>query len=100
MAIRTLTLLAILLVSSSWADQKPLPADSWPQLGRTAQRTGDNPEATLTLPLRRVTAIRFAAPLYASPVVVGERVYIQDARGHVACIDRTANRPVWTATLG
>ncbi|MEM7394589.1 MAG: PQQ-binding-like beta-propeller repeat protein, partial [Verrucomicrobiota bacterium] len=68
----------------------------WPQFKRNGPRTGDHPEARLNLPLRVVTKVKFPAPIYASPAVVGDRVYVQDARGHVACIDRTSNKVLWT----
>jgi outer membrane protein assembly factor BamB len=77
-----------------------LAADAWPQFKRDARRTGDNPGAALELPLQRITAIRFPAPIYASPAVLGGRVYIQDARGNVACIDARKNQVLWTTPIG
>src|SRR5688500_1207533 len=73
---------------------------SWPQFGRNAQRPGDNPAARLESPLTRPTALRFPAPIYASPAVVNGLVYVQDARGHVACVDAAKNRALWTTALG
>ncbi|MFN4259269.1 MAG: PQQ-binding-like beta-propeller repeat protein [Gemmataceae bacterium] len=75
-------------------------ADAWPQYKGDAARTGDNPQAKLTLPLTRVMAVQLPAPIYASPAVVGERVYVQDARGHLVCVDSRTNRVVWSAENG
>lgn len=75
-------------------------AGDWPQYKRDSARRGDHPEATLQFPLTRTTAIRFPAPIYASPAVVAGRVYLQDARGRVACIDAAANRVVWLTSIG
>src|SRR5688500_13889083 len=75
-------------------------ADDWPQFKRDAARTGDSPETTLEFPLARTTAVRFPAPIYASPAVVSGRVYIQDARGHVACIEARTNKVLWLAEIG
>ena len=74
--------------------------DAWPQFRADARRTGDNPAARLAPPLRRTMAARFPAPIYASPAVLGDRVFVQDARGHLACLDRRHNTVVWTAALG
>ena len=70
------------------AAQEDVPAGSdWPQFKRDARRSGDNPGATLRFPLQRTVAVRFPAPIYASPAVVDGKVYVQDARGHFACVD-------------
>jgi outer membrane protein assembly factor BamB len=74
--------------------------DAWPQFRRTPDRRGDNPQAALTLPLQRTTAVRLPAPIYASPAVVEGKVYVQDARGHVACIDAAVNRALWVTPIG
>ncbi|MEK6237084.1 MAG: PQQ-binding-like beta-propeller repeat protein, partial [Planctomycetales bacterium] len=50
--------------------------------------------------MRRIVAVRFPAPIYASPAVVGNRIYAQDARGNMACVDAATNRPIWTRPLG
>jgi outer membrane protein assembly factor BamB len=76
------------------------PAADWPQFKRDAARTGNAPDEVLSFPMQRIVAVRFPAPIYASPAVVAGRVYIQDARGHVACVDSQGNRVVWTATIG
>ncbi len=75
-------------------------SSDWPQFKRDASRSGDNPDAILELPLVRTTALRFPAPIYASPSVAGNRIFIQDARGNVACVDPAANKAVWIASLG
>jgi len=77
-----------------------LSANDWPQFRRDAGRTGDNPTATLSFPLKRTTAMRFPAPIYASPAVADGKVYIQDARGNLACIDPTRNKTLWVTSLG
>lgn len=95
--------IAVLTIALAWpaaALAEELAASSWPQFKRDAARTGDHPTAVLKFPLQRVTAIRFPAPIYASPAVVDGLVYIQDAQGHFACIDSAKNRVVWSAQLG
>jgi outer membrane protein assembly factor BamB len=72
----------------------------WPQFKRDAARTGDAPDEVLTFPMQRVVAVRFPAPIYASPAVVGGRVYVQDALGHVACIEAKTKRVVWLRKIG
>jgi outer membrane protein assembly factor BamB len=79
--------------------QDPDPS-SWPQFKRDAARSGNHGEAVLEFPLNRITAVRFPAPIYASPAVAGDRVYIQDARGHVACIDAPKNKALWVTPIG
>lgn len=84
-------------------DQEPelrAGARQWPQFKGSACRSGDNPRAALQLPLSRITAIQFPAPIYASPAVMDRLVYIQDARGHLACIDSDKNQVVWLQALG
>ena len=49
-------------------------SSDWPQFKRDASRSGDNPDAILELPLVRTTALRFPAPIYASPSVAGNRI--------------------------
>lgn len=44
--------------------------------------------------MQRVVAVKFPAPIYASAAVVAGRVYVQDVRGHVACIDGANGRNV------
>ncbi|MEX0701769.1 MAG: PQQ-binding-like beta-propeller repeat protein [Planctomycetales bacterium] len=75
-------------------------ADQWPQFKGDSARTGDNPHAELNFPLARTTAVRLPAPIYASPAVVGDRVYVQDARGHLVCVDSRSNTFVWLAENG
>lgn len=75
-------------------------ADAWPQFRRDAGRSGNNPLATLSFPLTRTTAVRFPAPIYASPAVADGKVYTQDARGNLACIDPVKNRTLWVVSLG
>ncbi|HYE97438.1 MAG TPA: hypothetical protein VEJ18_00950, partial [Planctomycetota bacterium] len=71
------------VLSAAAAQDVAGPSD-WPQFKRDARRSGDNPDAALRFPLNRTVAVRFPAPLYASPAVVDGKVYVQDARGHVA----------------
>jgi outer membrane protein assembly factor BamB len=73
---------------------------AWPQYKADSRRTADNPAARLAPPLRRTMAVRFPKPIYASPAVRDDFVYVQDARGHMACLDRRRNAAVWTASLG
>jgi outer membrane protein assembly factor BamB len=95
------SLLALLFAWPVWsAEADGLPADAWPQFKRDARRTGDHPTAELSFPLRRITAVRFPAPIYASPAVVRGRVWVQDADGHLACVDAAKNAVRWTAALG
>ena len=75
-------------------------AADWPQYKRDSARTGDAADEKLAFPMQRIVAVRFPAPIYASPAVVGGKVYIQDARGHVACVDAATNKVLWTAKLG
>ncbi len=75
-------------------------ADAWPQYKGDAARTGDNPFAELSFPLKRITAVRLPAPIYASPAVVGNRVYVQDARGHLVCVNSSTNQVEWLAENG
>ena len=72
----------------------------WPQFKRDAARTGDAPDEVLTFPMQRVVAVRFPAPIYASPAVVAGRVYIQDSLGHVACVEAKTNRVAWLRKIG
>jgi len=72
----------------------------WPQFKRDAARTGDNPDARLSFPLARTTAVQFPAPIYASPAVVAGRVYVQDADGNLACIVAASNTVQWLTALG
>ncbi|MHC4914759.1 MAG: outer membrane protein assembly factor BamB family protein [Planctomycetota bacterium] len=75
-------------------------AEDWPQFKGSADRVGDRPGEALTLPMKRILAVRFPAPIYASPAVVGGKVYVGDARGNVACVDANAgNKIVWTAKI-
>jgi len=92
--------LVLLLAAGAAGRAAELPADAWPQFRRDAGRTGDNPQAALAFPLTRTTAVRLPAPIYASPAVVQGKVYVQDARGNVACIDAAANRGDWVTPLG
>ena len=96
MALRSSTLLCVLAVVSAGT----APGADWSQFKRDAARTGNAPREVLTFPMRRVTAVRLPAPIYASPAVVGGRVYIQGAGGHVACIEAKANRVVWVRRTG
>ena len=75
-------------------------ASDWPQYKRDALRAADAADETLTPPLQRVLAVRFSAPLYASPAVVGGKVYAVDARGLLACIEQATQRVVWKAQIG
>lgn len=95
---RIACVLALLLTSTLSAAE--LPSTEWPQFHRDARRSGDNPQAELKFPLERTTAVRFPAPIYASPAVANGKVYIQDALGNVACIDPDANRAIWTTNIG
>jgi hypothetical protein len=60
-------------------------ASDWPQYKRDGARTADAADETLKLPLRRVLAVRFSSPIYASAAVVGGKVYAVDERGLLAC---------------
>src|SRR5262245_21362987 len=75
-------------------------AGDWPQFKRDAARTGDAPDEVLEFPMQRVLAVKFPAPVYASAAVVAGRVYVQDARGHVASIDATSGKVVWLTAIG
>lgn len=78
----------------------PARAGDWPQFKGDAARTGDRPEEALALPMTRVLAVRFPAPIYASPAVAGGRVFVGDARGHLACVDPAAGgKALWVARL-
>ncbi len=92
--------LLVLLQALNAVDAAELSVHDWPQFRRDAGRTGDNPQATLSFPLSRTTAVRLPAPIYASPAVAAGKVYIQDARGNVACIDPAKNRTLWVTSLG
>ena len=98
MSLRFTGLWTLLLSTTLTAAE--LPPTEWPQFHRDARRSGDNPLAELQFPLERTTAVRFPAPIYASPAVVQGKVYIQDALGNVACIDPDANRTLWTTSIG
>jgi len=91
-----ITILFAVLILISGA----LYGSDWPQYKRDSARTGDAPEETLKFPMQRITAVRFPAPIYASPAIVKGKVYIQDARGHVACIDPDTNKTVWVTDIG
>lgn len=85
-----------------WKPSAPQPnvPGTWPQYKRNAARQGDAPEERLVLPLTRVAAWRFPAPIYASPAVANGHVFIQDAAGHVACLDYVTKRVVWITDIG
>lgn len=89
-----------LLAAEVRGEARDLSSDAWPQFRRDARRSGDNAGATLRLPLRRTTAVRFPAPVYSSPAVADGKVFVQDALGTVACIDPARNRALWTASVG
>ena len=84
-----------------WKPSVPQPNQpgAWPQYKRNAARQGNAPEEQLVLPLKRVAAWRFPAPIYASPAVINGRVFVQDASGHVACLDYTSRRVVWQTNI-
>jgi len=92
--------LLVLLVSQMGSSARGADAASWPQFKHDALRSGDNPLAKLAFPLARTAAVRFPAPIYASPAVADGRVYVQDAWGNVACVDPAKNAVVWTVSLG
>ncbi|MBL8796096.1 MAG: PQQ-binding-like beta-propeller repeat protein, partial [Planctomycetia bacterium] len=75
-------------------------AGDWPQFKRDAARTGDAPDEVLEFPMHRVVAVKFPAPIYASAAVVAGRVYVQDVRGQVACIDGASGKVVWLTSIG
>lgn len=50
--------------------------------------------------MKRVLAVKFPAPIYAAPAVVAGRVYVQDLRGNVACIDGTSGKVLWLTRIG
>ena len=75
-------------------------AERWVQFKRNAARTGDQPNVELCLPLTRVLAIQFPSPIYASPAVWDNHVFVQDADGHLACIDALSRQTLWTRALG
>ena len=82
------------------AEETSLTGESWPQFHRDSARTGDNPGANLQWPLNRTMAIKFPSAIYASPAVLDGKVYIQDARGNVACVSAKNNTLIWTTPLG
>lgn len=101
------SLIAALAIPVAAADTEPADAanprataDQWPQFKGDSARSGDNPHAELSFPLARVVAVRLPAPIYASPAVAGNRVYVQDARGHLVCVDAATNTVLWTAENG
>src|SRR5262245_25407211 len=75
-------------------------ASDWPQFKRDAARTGAAPDEVLEFPMQRVIAVRFPAPIYASPAVVSGKVYVQDIRGHVACVDGATGKVLWITVIG
>ncbi len=75
-------------------------AADWPQYKRNSARTGDAPDEVLKFPMQRVVAVRLPSPIYASPAVVGGKVYVQDARGNVVCVDAKSNKVLWTMNIG
>ena len=75
-------------------------ASDWPQFKRDASRTGDAPDEVLAFPMHRVIAVKFPAPIYASAAVVSGRVYVQDTRGHMACIDGASGKVLWLTSIG
>ena len=89
-----MTLAALVCFAAPARAEDAIPASDWPQFKRDASRSGDNPGAALQFPLQRITAIRLPAPIYASPAVVGGLVYVQDALGHVVCVDARKNQVV------
>jgi len=94
--------LAALSVAAQPPSRPECTADAlnWPQFKGNAARSGDNLAAALTLPMQRIGAYRFPAPIYASPAVVGDHVFVQDALGNLACIDHRAGKVVWAVSLG
>ena len=73
----------------------------WPQFKRDAARTGNAPGEALELPLKQMLAVRFPAPIYASPAVVDGKVYLQDSHGHLACLAAAEkNKVLWVTNLG
>lgn len=90
----------LLVMVTCWSARLGAAESDWPQFKRDSQRSGNAPNAVLSPPLQRVCAVRFPAPIHASPAVVGGRVFIQDVDGHVACIDYRNSRVVWKQDLG
>lgn len=75
-------------------------AADWPQYKLDAARSANAAGDSLTFPLRRVMAVKFSSPIYASAAIVGNKVYAVDERGLLACIDKSSNRVLWWAEIG
>lgn len=86
------TVATLLIISNAQAN--------WPQFRRDGARSGDNPQAKLTLPMTQIVAVKMPAPIYASPAVVDGKIFILDARGNVICVNGDTNEVVWSLGLG
>jgi hypothetical protein len=73
---------------------------NWPQFKYDSANTGNAPHVELDLPLELVAAWRFPSQIFASPAVVGDKIYIQDAVGHVGYFNYRTKEVVWTQKLG
>ena len=91
-------LLAVITVSFFTA-QTAWPAD-WPQYKRDAARSAQAPGDSFAFPLKRVVAVKFSSPIYASAAVVNGKVYAVDERGLLACIEKATNSVLWWAEIG
>ncbi|HZN34206.1 MAG TPA: PQQ-binding-like beta-propeller repeat protein, partial [Pirellulaceae bacterium] len=92
-ALSAIVALGLIAVAASGAD--------WPQLQGDALRSGNAPQAALTMPLGLAGTVPLTDGLYAAPVVAGGKVFVIDGSGVVTALDAQSLRVLWKfATRG
>jgi outer membrane protein assembly factor BamB len=72
-----------------------LAADAWPQLKFDAQRSGNVPQRSVSVPLGLIGAAPLSDAIFTAPVVAGGKVYAIDGSGVVWALDASTLRVVW-----
>ncbi|MDA1016224.1 MAG: PQQ-binding-like beta-propeller repeat protein, partial [Planctomycetota bacterium] len=75
-------------------------ASDWPQLMRSADRTGDAADESLKLPLGLEAQIELDDAVTTSPAVVDGRAYVVDQMGTAYCVDLEAGTIRWKVSPG
>ncbi len=70
-------------------------AEDWLQIKFDARHAGDVPQRSVSRPLGLQGSVPLTDAIYTSPVILGERIYVVDGSGVVACIDRNTLEVLW-----
>lgn len=77
------------------------PAGDWPTYQHDATRSGVSSDQAALGDVRQVwTSVEFDAPLYAQPLVVGDRVFVASEGNTVYALDAANGAIVWQQHLG